>query len=72
MWICFAGHTCQENLTAKLNILGVDLDRSSLSRIQTQRRELYDYEIFFFSQALDIEIDLFFKDIDINLDKNKE
>lgn len=55
----------QENLTAKLNILGLDIDRSALSRIENQQRELYDYEIFFLSKALEISIESLFKDIDL-------
>lgn len=61
----------QENLTGKLNILGLNIDRSALSRIENQQRELYDYEIFFFSKALGINVELLFKDIDIG-EKNEK
>ena len=50
----------QEQLIAKLNLLGLDLDRTSLSRIENQNREVYDYELVYFSKALKINlIDLY-------------
>ena len=41
----------QEQLIAQLNLLGLDLDRTSLSRIENQNREVYDYELVYFSKA---------------------
>ena len=50
----------QEQLIAQLNLLGLDLDRTSLSRIENQNREVYDYELVYFSKALKINlIDLY-------------
>lgn len=46
----------QEQLIAQLNLLGLDLDRTSLSRIENHNREVYDYELIYFSKALKISI----------------
>ena len=46
----------QEQLIAQLNLLGLDLDRTSLSRIENQNREVYDYELVYFSKALKVNI----------------
>ncbi|WP_338558434.1 helix-turn-helix transcriptional regulator [Paraclostridium sordellii] len=44
----------QEQLIAQLNLLGLDLDRTSLSRIENHNREVYDYELVYFSKALKV------------------
>lgn len=46
----------QEQLIAQLNLLGLDLDRTSLSRIENHNREVYDYELIYFSKALKVSI----------------
>lgn len=46
----------QEMFVAKLNLIGLDLDRTSLSRIENYNREVYDYELVYFSQVLEINI----------------
>ena len=46
----------QEMFVAKLNLIGLDLDRTSLSRIENYNREVYDYELVYFSQVLEIDI----------------
>ena len=46
----------QEQLAAKLHLLGLDLDRSAISRIESYSREVYDYEVVYLSEALNINI----------------
>lgn len=46
----------QEMFVAKLNLIGLDLDRTSLSRIENYNREVYDYELVYFSQVIEIDI----------------
>lgn len=46
----------QEQFVAKLHLAGLDLDRTSLSRIENYTRVVYDYEVVYFSQALNISI----------------
>ena len=55
----------QEQLIAQLNLLGLDLDRTSLSRIENQNREVYDYELVYFSKALKINIVELYDGIDL-------
>lgn len=55
----------QEQLIAQLNLLGLDLDRTSLSRIENHNREVYDYELVYFSKALKVSILDLYKDIEI-------
>lgn len=55
----------QEQLIAQLNLLGLDLDRTSLSRIENHNREVYDYELVYFSKALNISILDLYADIDL-------
>lgn len=55
----------QEKFIAKLNLLGLDLDRTSLSRIETFNREVYDYELLYFSKVLNVKIADLYKNISI-------
>ena len=55
----------QEQLIAQLNLLGLDLDRTSLSIIENQNREVYDYELVYFSKALKVNIVDLYDDIDL-------
>lgn len=55
----------QEQLANKLHLLGLNLDRSAISRIERYSREVYDYEISYFAAALDVNIINFYKDINI-------
>ncbi|WP_345870880.1 helix-turn-helix domain-containing protein [Shewanella algae] len=50
----------QEELTARCNVAGLDLSRSTLAKIEANRRQLTDREIQVFANALGIrEGDLF-------------
>lgn len=50
----------QEELAAKLNIMGISIDRPMISRIESQSREITDIEIVAFSKVLNISVnDLF-------------
>ncbi|KZL89418.1 helix-turn-helix domain-containing protein [Clostridium magnum] len=51
----------QEDLTARLNVLGVDIDRPMISKIENSSREIVDYEIKAISTALKVSIDDLFK-----------
>ena len=59
----------QEKLAATLNLLGLNMDRSALSRIESYNREVYDYELLYFAKALNVSVlDLY---IDLKNDINK-
>lgn len=53
----------QNYLIARLNILGISMDQTILSRIENQKREIYDYEIFAIVRAFDIEYNELFNGI---------
>lgn len=53
----------QEAFAAKLHLMGLNLDRSAISRIESYSREVYDYELICFCIVLDISIiDLLYQD----------
>ena len=42
----------QEDLAARLTVLGLPMDRSTVSRIENQSRSLNDIEAWYFAKAL--------------------
>ena len=46
----------QEQFAAMLHLLGLNIDRSAISRIESLSREVYDYEIIYFCIVLEISI----------------
>ena len=46
----------QEQFAARLHLLGLNIDRSAISRIESLSREVYDYEIISFCIVLEISI----------------
>ena len=46
----------QEQFAARLHLLGLNIDRSAISRIESLSREEYDYEIIYFCIVLEISI----------------
>ncbi|MPM54812.1 hypothetical protein SDC9_101594 [bioreactor metagenome] len=57
----------QDQLAARLNIQGINIDRPMVSKIETQNRELLDYEIVRIATALDISIDELFNGCALNI-----
>lgn len=55
----------QDQLASKLHLLGLNLDRSAISRIENYSREVYDYEMLYFAIALNVDIINFYKDISV-------
>lgn len=55
----------QRDFVAKLHLLGLDLDQTSLCRIETLSREVYDYELLYFVKVLNIDIKDLFNDTNI-------
>lgn len=51
----------QEQLAARLNIQGIDLDQTMISKIEEQVRGVSDFEIKAFSKALGVNIEDLFK-----------
>lgn len=52
----------QEQLTAKINTEGVNIDRPMISRIENQTREIVDYEIEGVAKALGVKIEQLFEE----------
>jgi transcriptional regulator with XRE-family HTH domain len=46
----------QSDLAARLGVLGVDLDRPTITRIENGARYLRDYEIAAFARALKVTV----------------
>ena len=51
----------QDDLTARLNVLGIDIDRPMISKIENFSREIVDYEIKAIANALNVSIEDLFK-----------
>lgn len=47
----------QENLSAKLNIMGINIDRVSISKIESGDRFVADYEVVALADALGVSLD---------------
>lgn len=50
----------QNELTARIQVRGVNIDRPMLSRIETYSREVYDFEVKVIAEALDVSINELF------------
>lgn len=50
----------QEQLAARLNIQGIDVDRPMISKIENQTREILDYEVKGIAIALGVSIEYLF------------
>lgn len=46
----------QENLSAKLDLLDIKIDRISISRIESGNRFVADYEVVALSEALNVSV----------------
>lgn len=53
----------QENLTARLNIQGIEIDRFMLTKIENQTRILYDFEICAIAETLEVDYADLFKGV---------
>ena len=45
-------------LAARLQVLGLDIDRTAISKIETGDRVLRDFEIILFAEALKVPIEI--------------
>lgn len=50
----------QDELTARIQNKGINIDRPMLSRIETDSREVYDFEVKAIAEALEVSIDELF------------
>lgn len=52
----------QEELTAKLQLHGLDIDRPMITKIELKKREVLDYELFTIAKVLNISTEELFKE----------
>lgn len=50
----------QKELVARCNLIGWDISRGTLAKIESQTRKISDEEILYFSKALKVEVSRFF------------
>ena len=46
----------QEQLAAKIQLAGLNLNQKAISRIETGERVVPDFELLYFSEALDVPV----------------
>ena len=47
----------QEQLAAKVQLVGLNLNQKAISRIETGDREVPDFELLFFSEVFDVSVE---------------
>ena len=50
----------QKDLTAKCNVLGWDISRGTLAKIESKNRRVSDIEVLYLAKALGVDIDTLF------------
>jgi len=50
----------QKDLTAKCNVLGWDISRGTLAKIESKSRRISDVEVLYLAKALGVDIDTLF------------
>lgn len=57
----------QEDLCARLQILGYNINRSDISKIENEKKFVSDFEVYGFSKALKVKIEYLY-----NMDNQEE
>ena len=58
----------QDILAARLQIVGLDIDRTAISKIESGSRFLKDSEVLLFAEALKVPVEVLFN---VNINSNK-
>lgn len=58
----------QDELAARLQVIGLDIDRTAISKIESGNRSLTDEEVLLFAKVLNVPVAVLY-DISINKDK---
>lgn len=61
-------HLSQANLTAELNLLGINLHKNDIYMIENNKRTVKDYEIWGFTKVLNISFEDLFVGIEDKLE----
>jgi transcriptional regulator with XRE-family HTH domain len=56
----------QKELVARCNLLGWEISRGTLAKIESRTRKISDVEVLYFSEALKVEVGTLFNDITLN------
>ncbi len=56
----------QKELVARCNLIGWDISRGTLAKIESQTRKISDGEVLYFSKALKVEVEALFNEISPN------
>jgi transcriptional regulator with XRE-family HTH domain len=56
----------QKELVARCNLIGWDISRGTLAKIESQSRKISDGEVLYFSKALKVEVETLFNEISLN------
>lgn len=54
----------QETLAARLQVSGLDMDRTIISKIESGARALKDFEIITFAQVLNVPVQVLFESVE--------
>jgi transcriptional regulator with XRE-family HTH domain len=54
----------QLDLVARLQLLGLSIDQSAISKIEAGRRPVFDYELAALAKALRVPVTYFFEDVE--------
>ncbi len=63
------GYT-QDQTIAKLQLMGIDISRSSYAKIETDRLNIRVSELIALSKILEVDFNFFFKDLQIHAPKH--
>ena len=61
--IRFQKNLSQADLAQKLELLGISMHKNDIQLIETNKRAVRDFELWGFSQVLDVNLSYFFADI---------
>jgi transcriptional regulator with XRE-family HTH domain len=56
----------QKELVARCNLIGWDISRGTLAKIESQSRKISDGEVLYFSKALKVEVGALFNETSLS------
>jgi transcriptional regulator with XRE-family HTH domain len=56
----------QKDLVARCNLLGWDISRGTLAKVESRTRKISDGEVLYFSKALKVEVGALFNEVSLN------
>ncbi len=62
-------HLSQADITKDLNLMGINMHKNDIGKIEANERTVKDYELYGIARVLDVSIYELLKGIENNLDK---